>query len=83
MITIDRMSLPIHYRPQVGDMLVITEITGGDRGRWKFKVARIEPVIPKEMIAWLLKRLDANDAAAFMLWCSTGKPLPSETREEK
>jgi len=73
MITIDRMSLPPIYTPQIGDILVITEITGGN-GRWTWKVAKAN-VVPKELIAWLLKRLSPNDAADFMLWCSTGKPL--------
>ena len=75
MITIDRMSLPLSYTPQVGDMLVITEMTGGN-GKWTWKVTKVNAVgVSRGLIAWLLKRLSPNDAADFMLWCSTGRPL--------
>ena len=35
--------------------------------------------IPKDMVAWILKRLNGKDASEFMLALSTGKPLVKVT----
>ena len=80
MITIDRMSLPLSYTPKVGDLLEITEISGGD-GRWKWGVKAaggMDIRLSKRELAWLMKHLMNRDAAAFMLWHTTGKPLEEE-----
>ena len=38
-------------------------------------VTRQEISIPKDMMAWILKRLNGKDAPDFMLAVSVGKPL--------
>lgn len=51
MIIINRLSLPTAYQPKVGDVLRVTKITGGKRGRWYYDVEHIkEPNLEKRTI---------------------------------
>jgi len=49
------------WEPQVGDILVITNITGGSRGRWYWKVRRLaqyERIDPLELAYKLRADID-------------------------
>lgn len=45
-------------------------------------LTRDVPAVPKEVTAWVLRRLNAKDAATFALWCSTGRPLEEACRDD-
>ena len=67
---------------------LMDEVTELEEARPIIRKAVTEEIkinIPKEMIAWILKRLNAKDASEFMLAISVGKPLgtPSEAILDK